>query len=103
MIQQLRIYEMYEHNQDALVARFRDHTVRIMARYGFRIINIWTTRTDSGPELVYLLEWPDEETLKRAWAGFRADQEWAEIKRRTTAEHGDMVGRIEDRVLHTIA
>jgi hypothetical protein len=102
MIQQLRIYEMYEHNQDALVARFRDHTVRIMARYGFRIINIWTTRTDSGPELVYLLEWPDEETLKRAWAGFRADQEWAEIKRRTTAEYGDMVGRIEDRVLHTI-
>ncbi|MFN8439471.1 MAG: hypothetical protein U0175_01790 [Caldilineaceae bacterium] len=30
---------------------------------------------------LYLLAWPDEATLDRAWAEFRADAEWGEIKR----------------------
>jgi hypothetical protein len=29
-----------------------------------------------------------------------ADDEWKEIKRLTSAQHGDLVGAIEDRVLH---
>jgi hypothetical protein len=29
-----------------------------------------------------------------------ADEEWKEIKRVTGAQHGDLVGSIEDRVLH---
>lgn len=33
------------------------------------------------------------------WARFMADQEWADIKQRTAAVHGRMVGEIEDRVL----
>jgi hypothetical protein len=28
-----------------------------------------------------------------------ADEEWTEIKRRTAAEHGTLVGKIEDRIL----
>ena len=31
------------------------------------------------------------EDLERAWAAFMADEEWAEIKRRTAAEHGSLV------------
>ena len=38
-------------------------------------------------------------TKERAWAAFLADKEWKEIKRRTRAEHGDLVGEIEDRTL----
>jgi hypothetical protein len=34
-----------------------------------------------------------------AWAAFREDQEWKDIKRVTSAEHGDLVGEIEDKVL----
>jgi hypothetical protein len=36
MIQQLRIYEIFENNKAAFHARFRDHAARIMQRYGFR-------------------------------------------------------------------
>ncbi|MCU0492574.1 MAG: NIPSNAP family protein [Chloroflexaceae bacterium] len=99
MIHQLRIYEIFEYNKAAFHARFRDHAARIMRRYGFTIVSMWETTTATRTEFVYLLAWPDEETLRSAWAAFRADEEWAEVKRVTGAQHGDLVGEIEDRVL----
>jgi hypothetical protein len=100
MIQQLRIYEIFEHNKAAFHARFRDHAPRIMrSRYGFKIVAMWETRFGERTEFVYLLEWPDEAAKSAAWAAFMADAEWSEIKRVTHAEHGLMVGQIEDRLL----
>ena len=37
--------------------------------------------------------------MTAAWSAFMQDKEWAEIKRITSAEHGLLVGRIEDRSL----
>jgi hypothetical protein len=37
--------------------------------------------------------------ISTLWAEFMADEEWAEIKRVTGAEHGKLVGAIEDRIL----
>ncbi len=99
MLYQLRIYEIFEHNKAAFHDRFRDHAARIMRTYGFEIVAMWETRTDKRTEFVYLLVWPDEQTLRSAWASFRADEEWKEIKRVTSAQHGDLVGAIEDRIL----
>jgi heme-degrading monooxygenase HmoA len=99
MIHQLRIYEICEHDKAAFHARFRDHAMRIMRTYGFNILAMWETRTDVRAEFVYLLEWDDEESMRSAWEKIRADEEWKEIKRVTSAEHGDLVGEIEDRVL----
>jgi len=98
MIHQLRIYEIFEHNKSAFHARFRDHAQRIMRRYGFRILTMWEAK-GKRTEFVYLLEWPDETTKVSAWTAFMADQEWAAIKRATAAEHGDLVGAQEDRLL----
>ncbi|MBR0753450.1 NIPSNAP family protein [Bradyrhizobium jicamae] len=100
MIQQLRIYEIFEKNKAAFHARFRDHAARIMTgRYGFKFVQMWETRFGDRTEFVYLLDWPDEATKTAQWAAFMADAEWAEIKRVTHAEHGLMVGEIEDRLL----
>jgi heme-degrading monooxygenase HmoA len=99
MIYQLRIYEIFEHNKAAFHDRFRDHATRIMRTYGFDIVAMWETRTDNRTEFVYLLVWPDELTLRSTWATFMADEEWKEIKRLTSAQHGDLVGAIEDRIL----
>jgi hypothetical protein len=97
MVQQLRIYEIFERNKAAFHARFRDHAARIMrTRYGFQIVAMWETRLGDRTEFAYLLEWPDETTKTAAWS---ADTEWSEIKRVTHAEHGLMVGQIEDRLL----
>jgi heme-degrading monooxygenase HmoA len=99
MIQQLRIYEIFEHNKAAFHARFRDHAMRIMRSYGFKFLAMWETKTETRTEFVYLLEWEDEESMLSAWEKFRADEEWKEIKRVTGAQHGDLVGEIEDRML----
>ncbi len=98
-IQQLRIYEVVEQNKRAFHERFRDHAARIMARHGFRIVAEWETRFEGRTEFVYLLEWPDEATMKSRWAAFRADEEWQRIKRESVAAHGEVMGGIEDRIL----
>src|SRR5918993_5066720 len=98
-VYQLRIYEIFEHNKAAFHARFRDHAVRIMRKYGFHIRSMWEARTDARTEFVYLLEWPSEAALKESWAKFMADEEWARIKQETLAAHGSLVGEIQERVL----
>ena len=99
VIHQLRVYEIFENNKQAFHDRFRDHAMRIMAKYDFKIIAMWETQLNGRTEFVYLLQWPDEATLKDRWAKFMADKEWADIKKRTGAQHGQLVGEIEDRII----
>ena len=99
MIHQLRIYEIFEGNKAAFHARFRDHAARIMRKYGFDIVAMWEAKGDQRTEFVYVLAWPDEDAKRAAWTGFMADEEWKEIKRATSAQHGNLVGEIEDRTL----
>ena len=99
MIHQLRIYEIFEQNKAAFHNRFRDHAARIMKSFGFDIMAMWESKTGQRTEFVYILAWPDEETMHRAWARFKADEEWKKIKKLTNAQYGDLVGTIEDRVL----
>lgn len=103
MIHQLRIFEIFQHNKAAFHNRFRDHAVRIMKSYGFNFIVMWETQVNSRTEFVYLLSWPDEQTMRDAWSRFMADEEWKEIKRVTSGQYGDLVGSIEDRVLSPIS
>jgi NIPSNAP protein len=99
LVHQLRVYEIFERNKAAFHARFRDHAMRIMRKYDFEFVAMWEATTDRRTEFVYLLSWRDVATKDAAWTEFRADDEWKDIKRVTAAEHGDLVGEIEDRVL----
>ena len=98
-VQQLRIYEIFEGNKAAFHDRFRDHAQRIMKRYGFNIVTMWESRQGGRTEFVYLLDWPDEATMKQRWAQFMADEEWSQIKKEWAAVHGQAVGEIQDRTL----
>ena len=73
--------------------------MRIMARHDFKIVATWESRSAGRTEFLYLLEWPDAETMKDRWARFLADAEWIEIKKVTGAAHGRLVGEIQDRTL----
>ena len=102
VIRQLRIYELFEETKEAFHQRFREHAARIMAGYEFQIVAGWDSSSDGRPEFVYLLEWPDVTTMNERWAAFMADEEWARIKRETSARHGQLVGSIQDRVLTAV-
>jgi hypothetical protein len=115
VVHQLRIYEIFDRNKQAFHARFRDHAMRIMAKYDFKILATWETQHNGRTEFANVCwagrpnaggawmrrtsQWPDRATLTDRWARFMADPEWAAIKKRTAAEHGQMVGEIQDRVL----
>jgi hypothetical protein len=71
-----------------------------MRRHGFRIVDMWESRTEKRAEFVYLLEWKDEAARDAGGRAFMADEEWSAIKRETSARDGTMVGAIEDRTLH---
>ena len=100
VIHQLRIYEIFDNNKKAFHDRFRDHAMRIMARYDFKIVATWESKKDNRTEFVYLLEWPDRETMVDRWEKFLRDQEWIKIKKETSEIYGPLVGEIQDRTLY---
>src|SRR2546430_807859 len=63
VIHQLRIYEIFDNNKKAFHDRFRDDAMRIMAKYDFKIVATWESKKDNRTEFIYLLEWPDKETI----------------------------------------
>ena len=57
--------------------------MRIMVKYDFTIVATWESKTDNRTEFVYLLGWPDGETMADRWEKFLRDQEWIKIKKET--------------------
>ena len=74
--------------------------MRIMARYDFKIVAIWESQKDNRTEFIYLLEWPDKETMTDRWEKFLHDEEWIRIKKETAEKSGNLVGEIQDRTLN---
>ena len=101
-IYQLRIYEVSPDKREIFHARFKDHALRIMARYGFEVIALWESTSVVNFEFVYLLRWTDAATMDRQWKAFLADEEWIEIKRQIVQRTGEPVVRVTSRVLDDV-
>ena len=71
-----------------------------MAKYDFKIVATWESKKDNRTEFVYLLEWPDEETMTDRWEKFLRDPEWIKIKKETGEINGPLVGEIQARTLY---
>jgi len=99
VIHQLRIYEIFEQNKAAFHKRFSKHALRIWQAYGFKLVAAWESQGEGRTEFLYLLAWPDEATMRSAWMKFKADEEWIEVKRVMAAQYGELVGKIEEKVL----
>jgi hypothetical protein len=74
---QLSVYTPHEGKLDALLARFRDHTVRLLARHHVQSVGYWLSEVSGEPtRLVYLLRHDSREAAEANWAAFGADPEW---------------------------
>jgi heme-degrading monooxygenase HmoA len=101
-VHQLRIYEIDPTKRDAFHERFRDHAVRIMQSYGFRILAMWESDTEGRLEFIYLLEWSDQVTLEQQWEQFMAES-WSRIKAEVRAAiGGEPVLNVTSRVLEIV-
>jgi len=60
MVYELRIYHTFEGKLDDLLARFRDHTMKLFEKHGMKNVAYWTPTDDplKGKTLVYILAHP---------------------------------------------
>ena len=98
-LHQLRIYELNRANHGPFHQHFQEHALRIMKKYDFQVLDMWESDTGDKLQLIYLLAWPDSKTMEERWRAFLADQEWVDIKKRTGAEHGQLVKSAEGQPL----
>ena len=95
-IYELRTYTAAEGKLDNVVARFRDHTVRIFERHHMKSVGYWlpSEGDKAGTTLIYILEHPNREEARKNWAEFSADPEWQKAKAESEV-NGRIVAKAE--------
>jgi NIPSNAP protein len=88
---ELRTYTAAEGKYEALLARFRDHTMRIFEKHGMVNIGYWTPQDEplAGNTLVYMIAHPSREAAGENWRAFGSDPEWQRV-----AEESQRDGRL---------
>ena len=88
---ELRTYTAAEGQFDHLLARFRDHTLRIFEKHGMTNIGYWTPQDDpqSGNTLIHILAHDSREAAQKSWRDFSSDPEWQSV-----AEESQRAGRL---------
>ena len=94
-VYELRIYTTLEGKLPALLARFRDHTLKIFERHGMENVGYWVPADAprSQNTLYYILRHKSREAAAASWEAFRKDPAW--LKARTESE---ATGKIVDHV-----
>lgn len=73
---ELRTYHAEPGKLDALLARFRNHTLRLFEKHGMTNIGYWLPVENKDNLLVYLLAYPDRNARDASWKAFLADDDW---------------------------
>lgn len=90
---ELRIYSCFPGRRDALIQRFKDHTLRVFAKHKMESIGYWLPADSSQNTLYYILAYPSRVARDSAWNAFHADPEWIEIARKSE-ESGKIVEKV---------
>jgi NIPSNAP len=96
VVYELRVYHANEGKLDALLARFRDHTMTIFNRHGMKSVAYWTPADEplKGRTLIYILEHPSREAATANWKSFHDDPEWVKVS--TASEvNGKLVEKVD--------
>ena len=99
-IYELRIYHVYEGKLGELLARFRDHTMKLFEKHGIKNVAYWTPTDDplKGKTLVYMLAHPSREAATANWQAFRDDPDWQSVRDKSEA-NGKLVEKIDSTFL----
>jgi len=100
MVYELRVYHAAPAKLGELLARFRDHTIKIFDRHGIKSVAYWTPvdAPQKSNTLVYILEHPSREAATANWNAFREDPEWKSVKAKSEA-NGDLVEKVDSTYL----
>jgi hypothetical protein len=95
IVYELRVYHAPPGKLPELLARFREHTLKLFEKHGIKSIAYWTP-TDE-PEktntLIYLLQHPSRELATANWKSFQDDPEWKSVH-----EKSELNGKLVDKI-----
>src|SRR5580698_399118 len=96
VVYELRVYHANEGKLDALMARFRDHTITIFNRHGLKSVAYWTPTDEplKGRTLIYILKHPSREAAVANWKSFHDDPEWIKVSTASEA-NGKLVEKVD--------
>jgi hypothetical protein len=96
MVYELRIYHTLDGKLDDLLARFRDHTMKLFEKHGIKNIAYWTPTDDplKGKTLVYIISHPSREATAVNWKAFQDDPEWVSVRDKSEA-NGKIVEKVD--------
>ena len=99
MIYELRVYRVLPGRMPNLLARFRDHTVKIWEGHGIRPLGFWTTYIgESNNELTYIITWESLADREARWAAFLNDPAWHKARDESERD-GPIVATIRNEIL----
>ncbi|HUQ90575.1 MAG TPA: NIPSNAP family protein [Bryobacteraceae bacterium] len=94
-VYELRTYTTNDGKLPDLMARFRNHTLKIFEKHGMK--NIWYGVPQDAPlkdnTLIYLISHDSREAAKKSWDAFRADAQWKKV-----AAESEVNGKIVKKV-----
>lgn len=100
MVYELRIYHVVPGKIENLVARFRDHTMKLFADHGIKSVAYWTALDEpvKSSTFFYILEHPSREAAAANWKAFQDDPDWKSVKAKSE-ENGKLVEKIDSTFL----
>jgi hypothetical protein len=91
---EMRTYFAAPGKLDDLLARFRDHTVKLFERHGITNIGYWVPIENKDKKLVYVIAFPSREEREKRWKEFGADPDW-QTARKASEEKGKLLTKVE--------
>jgi hypothetical protein len=95
-VYELRVYHVVPGKLDELLARFRDHTMKLFEQHGIKNVAYWTPvdEPQKGNTLIYILQHPSRAAAVDNWKSFQDDPEWKKVKAKSE-ENGKLVEKID--------
>jgi len=99
-VYELRIYHAASGKLGELLARFRDHTIKLFDRHGMKSVAYWTPldEPDKSNTLIYILQHPSREAASANWKSFQDDPEWKSVQAKSEAS-GKLVEKVDSTFL----
>jgi NIPSNAP len=95
---ELRTYTAAPGKLDALLQRFRNHTVALFAKHGMTNVGYWVPAENPDRKLIYLLSFPDRTARDASFKAFGADPAWKTAQQASEAD-GKLVDKVESQFL----
>ncbi len=94
---ELRTYTTAEGRLPALLQRFRDGELKLFEKQGMTNVAYFTP-VEMPNTLIYVVAHKDAAARKKAWDGFRNDQEWQQLWEQSTKD-GKIVIKVDSQLL----